>query len=293
MGEEIQMTGLASLAPARDGVIRVAGRDVFYTEFGQGPAVLMLHGGGPGASGLSNYSRNIEALARQFRVIVPDMPGYGKSSKVIDSSDPFGDLATVMLAFMDALGIERASIVGNSLGGATALKMALEAPARVDRLVLMGPGGIATTKVEPTAGIKKLIGYYAGEGPTREKLADFIRNFLVADGSTVSDDLIDARFQDSLDPEVVANPPLRPPANAEAVARLDLCLDPRLARLAQPTLVLWGADDGVNRPSGGYWLQENLPDCDLYLFARTGHWVQWERAEIFNAVAATFLSTER
>ena len=96
----------------------------------------MLHGGGPGASGMSNYARNVGALACVHRVVVPDMPGYGKSTKGLDRGDPFGSLAASMLGMLDALRIERAHILGNSLGGACALRMAIERPAAVGRLVL-------------------------------------------------------------------------------------------------------------------------------------------------------------
>ena len=135
------MDALASVEPSQGRTVRAAGRDIFVTEIGEGPPLLMLHGGGPGASGLSNFVRNIPALAERFRLIVPDMPGFGRSTKGIDRKDPFGDLATAMLGLIDALGVERTHALGNSLGGACALRMALEAPARVDRLVLLGPGG--------------------------------------------------------------------------------------------------------------------------------------------------------
>ena len=76
--------------------------------------MVLLHGGGPGASGVSNYSRNIEPLAQHFRVIVPDMPGYGRSAKGVDGSDPFGYLADHIRGMLDELGIDRAHLVGNS-----------------------------------------------------------------------------------------------------------------------------------------------------------------------------------
>ena len=104
---------------------------------------------GPGASGLSNYSRNVKPLAQQFRVIVPDMPGYGRSTKGVDGSDPFGYLADHIRGMLDELGIDRAHLVGNSYGGSCALRLALDTPHRVDRLVLMGPGGIGTTRDSP------------------------------------------------------------------------------------------------------------------------------------------------
>ena len=270
--------------------VALGNRQIHLHEFGAGPPVLMLHGGGPGASGLSNYARNIDALASRFRVLVPDLPGYGGSSKGVNSEDPFGDLAAAMLALLDALGIDRAHVVGNSLGGACALRMALEQPGRVDRLVLMGPGGIGISQAAPTEGLKRLLGYYAGEGPTLEKLRTFICEDLVFDGSRIPEAVLRERFEASIDPEVLASPPLRAPKDLEAFRRLDFLLDPRLPALAHRTLVLWGTADRVNPATGAMALQARMPACDAYLFSRTGHWVQRERADEFNAVVTAFLS---
>lgn len=273
--------------------VTVGRRQVHLSEGGEGPVVLMLHGGGPGASGLSNYGRNIGALAEHFRLLVPDMPGYGKSTKGVDRADPFGDLAGSMLEMLDLLGVKRAHVIGNSLGGACALRMALDQPTRVGRLVLMGPGGVNTTRSLPTKGLQHLLDYYSGEGPTLAKLRQFIREDLVFDGSAVPEALIEERFKASIDPEVIAQPPLRRPRGIPKFSRLDFTRDPRLQRCQSPTLVLWGTEDKVNRPSGGIALQQRMRRCDQYLFARTGHWVQWERADEFNAVATAFLQQDR
>ena len=273
-------------------LVRVGARDIAVTERGAGEAVVLLHGGGPGASGMSNYARNVDALAQRFRVIVPDLPGYGRSSRHIDQSDPFGDLAGAVRGLLDALGIDRAHLVGNSYGGAAALRLTLDRPDRVGRLILMGPGGIGTTRRPPTPGLKRLLAYYGGEGPTRAKLERFIRDDLVHDGTAVPAQMIEERYRASIDPEVVANPPLRRPAGLRTLLRMDLMRDKRLSRAATPTLVLWGADDKVNRPSGGMLLAERMPRCDLYLVAGTGHWVQWERPDLFNSLTAAFLCEE-
>ena len=264
-------------------------RRIHVTEAGDGPAVILLHGGGPGASGMSNYSRNVDALARDFRVIVPDMQGYGQSTKGVDRSDVFGDLADAMLSMMDAMGVEKAGLVGNSLGGGCALRMAMEQPEKVSSLVLMGPGGIGSSRGAPTKGLKLLLNYYKGEGPTLAKLKEFVHGYLVYDPKDVPDELIEKRFQASLDPEVVANPPLQGPNSIRAWLRIDLTRDKRLRRCEVPTLALWGTEDKTNRPSGGAYLQKTMPNCDLYLFSKTGHWVQWERPEEFNAVTAAFV----
>jgi 4,5:9,10-diseco-3-hydroxy-5,9,17-trioxoandrosta-1(10),2-diene-4-oate hydrolase len=273
-------------------VVTVDGEPIFVAEKGSGPAVVMLHGGGPGASGVSNYGRNIDVLAQSYRVIVPDMPGYGRSSKRVDHDDPFGYLADAIRGLLDELGIATAHLVGNSYGGAAALRLALDTPHRVGKLVLMGPGGIGTTRGLPTDGLKSLLSYYGGEGPSREKLATFIRTYLVYDGAAVPDDLIDLRYQASIDPEVVADPPLRRPAGLRTLWRMDLTRDKRLRRLATPTLVLWGRDDKVNRPAGGPMLLNLMPNAELVMTSHTGHWMQWERADLFNGLVTDFLSTD-
>ena len=276
-----------------ENTVTVAGKPIFVAETGGGPAVVMLHGGGPGASGVSNYSRNIDALAPHFRVIVPDMPGYGRSAKGVDQDDPFGYLADTIRGLLDELGIATTHLVGNSYGGAAALRLALDTPNRVGKLVLMGPGGIGTTRGAPTAGLKSLLSYYRGTGPSRDKLEAFIRNYLVYDGASVPDALIDTRYTASVDPEVVANPPLRRPSGPMALRtlwRMDLTRDKRLKHLQTPTLVLWGRDDKVNRPAGGPMLANLMPNADLVMTSRTGHWMQWERADMFNKLADDFLS---
>jgi 4,5:9,10-diseco-3-hydroxy-5,9,17-trioxoandrosta-1(10),2-diene-4-oate hydrolase len=270
--------------------IPVGRRKLFVTEAGSGDPVVLLHGGGPGATGASNYSRNIDALAKHFRVIVPDMPGYGQSSKELDFSDPFGDLALSIRGLLDELEIDKAHLVGNSYGGAAALRLALDRPDKVDRMILMGPGGIGTTRRPPTKGLNTLLAYYAGEGPSREKLATFIRDYLVYDGSTVPDALIDLRYEASVQPEVVASPPLRRPSSPKTLFKMDLTRDKRLALCEVPTLAIWGADDKVNRPSGGPALASTMKNCDLFVASNTGHWAQWERADLFNDLAVAFLS---
>lgn len=281
-------------AERREHFVTVGHRRIFVTEAGTGSAVVLLHGGGPGATGVSNFSRNIDALAQHHRVIVPDMPGYGRSTKGIDAGDPFGDLGTFVRGLLDALDLDQAHLVGNSYGGAAALRCALDRPDKVASLVLMGPGGIGTTRRAPTKGLGSLLSYYDAEGPSRTKIETFIRTYLVFDGTQVPDDLIDLRHQASIDPEVVADPPLRRPSGKGALKtllKMDFTRDPRLTSLKAPTLVLWGADDQVNRPAGAQMLLDRIPDCDVYLASRTGHWFQWERPELFNRLTLDFVAS--
>jgi hypothetical protein len=123
----------------------------------------------------------------------------------------------------------------------------LDRPDRVDRLILMGPGGVGTTRAPPTKGLNTLFGYYGGEGPSREKLATFIREYLVYDGAAVPDELIDLRYEASLQPEVVASPPLRRPSGPTALRtlwRMDFTRDRRLARMRTNEAALGAARDG-------------------------------------------------
>ena len=274
-------------------IIRVGARDIFTVTTGKGPALVLLHGGGPGASGAANWTRNIHALAEHFSLVIPDMPGYGRSTKHIDQDDPFGDLAAAVGGLLDELDLPRAHLMGNSYGGGAALRLALDRPDRVDRMVLNGPGGIGTTRTLPTKGLGALLDYYGGDGPSRDKMATFIRTYLVADASGVTDEIIDGRYRDSIDPEVLANPPLRRPSGKNAVRtlwRMDLSRDPRLARCEVPTLVVWGTKDTINRPSGGPVLARTMRHCDAYLAAGIGHWVQYEAPGLFNHLAIDFLN---
>ncbi|MDQ1032134.1 hypothetical protein QF035_009716 [Streptomyces umbrinus] len=208
-----------------------------------------------------------------------------------------GDAAHAMPPWIgDELGLERAHLVGNSYGGACALRLALDTPGRVDRMVLMGPGGIGTTRSLPTAGLNNLVNYYGGDGPSRLKLETFIRQYLVFNAADVPDSASDERYRASIDPEVMAAPPLRRPSGPNALRtlwKMDFTRDRRLDRLPVPTLVLWGAEDRVNRPGGGCMLADRMPDCDLYVVANTGHWVQFERAELFDRLCADFLAGRR
>ena len=274
-----------------------AGTRIHYTEFvtetsdTTADPILLLHGGGPGVTGVSNFVRNTGPLSEHFRVIVPDLPGYGESSKDFDRSDPFGALADAVRGLMDELGIATAVLVGNSYGGAAALRLALDTPDRVSRLVLMGPGGIGTTRALPTKGLNALLDYYRGEGPTRAKLRAFVQGYLVRDPNVVTEQMLEDRWAESTRPDVVANPPLTRPSGPGAPKTLwamDLTRDRRLAWLSTPTLVLWGTHDQVNRPSGARTLARLMENADALLVARAGHWVQFERAELFNRLVTDF-----
>ena len=134
----------------------------------------MLHGGDPGASAWSNFGACLARFAEDFRVLAVDQPGFGGSDKGAIEGHFFTFAADKLAALLDELGIERVHLLGNSLGGGTATRFALELPERVGRLVLMGPGGLQQNlfSPDPTEGIKRL--YEFGADPTRERMRAFV-----------------------------------------------------------------------------------------------------------------------
>jgi 4,5:9,10-diseco-3-hydroxy-5,9,17-trioxoandrosta-1(10),2-diene-4-oate hydrolase len=262
-----------------------------YEVRGSGQDLILLHGGGPGATGNSNYSRNLEPLSRHFRCWVLDFPGWGQSSKNLDAfggPGPFHNGGRALLAFMDALGIAKAHLIGNSFGGSSALCAAMDHPERFDRLVLMGPGGgIVAGATGPTDGIRQLLTYYLGDGPTPEKLRAFLGN-LVYDTSVLTSELVAERFKASNDPEIRANPPLTPPPGGPGKETF-ISLDPRLASLEHRAMFVWGLQDKVN-PVAGMEAFTVMPNADFVLLSRCGHWAQWEHADHFNELVIGFLS---
>ncbi|OOK75409.1 4,5-9,10-diseco-3-hydroxy-5,9,17-trioxoandrosta-1(10),2-diene-4-oate hydrolase [Mycobacterium kansasii] len=123
-----------------------------YHEAGVGndQTVVLLHGGGPGASSWTNFARNIAVLAKHFHVLAVDQPGYGHSDKRAEHGQFNRYAATALKGLFDQLGLGRVPLVGNSLGGGTAVRFALDFPDRAGRLVLMGPGGLSINLFAPT-----------------------------------------------------------------------------------------------------------------------------------------------
>jgi Predicted hydrolases or acyltransferases (alpha/beta hydrolase superfamily) len=265
----------------------VGGTQLYYHDVGEGPALVLLHGSGPGASGWSNFNRNIEVLSKSYRVICPDLPGFGKSDmKPVDAPIP-GWWADRILGLLDHLGIEKAHFLGNSMGGMITLKIALEQPHRIDRMILMAPGGgTAVTSIFPTAGIKTLVSFYDGDGPSIERLRGFIDQF-VYDPSAITEELVQERFKAAMDPRIVAQPPIRPGPGGMPE---ELWRDARLTQLPHETLILWGREDRVLPVDTGFTLMKQIPNARFLIMPKCGHWVQWEKADEFNTIVAEFLN---
>jgi 4,5:9,10-diseco-3-hydroxy-5,9,17-trioxoandrosta-1(10),2-diene-4-oate hydrolase len=262
-----------------------------YYEAGTGEPVVMLHGGGPGASAWSNFGPNLPVFAKQYRTLLVDQPGFGQSVKPEITSQYFTFSADALKDLLDELDIARVTIVGNSLGGGTAVRFALRHPDRAGRLVLMAPGGLGLNVFapDPTEGVKRLVQFAAPPGPSKEKLAAFLRT-LVYDQSLVTDELVDERFATASDPESL---------RAMASMGASFARDPEEGmlwrdahRLRQRVLLIWGREDRVNPIDGAFVALKLIQRAQLHVFGRCGHWAQLEKFGEFNRLAMDFLGGE-
>lgn len=265
--------------------IQAGGVRLHYNDIGAGTPVVCLHGGGPGASGWSNFSQNVPSLSERFRLLLVDMPQFGASEKVVVTEPRLTYVARVLHDLLEQLGIQKAHFIGNSMGAQTALKFAIDYPEKIDRLVALGNGTITQTVFtpRPTEGIKMIHGFYRGAGPTREKLRALIEA-LVYDASFLTDDLLEQRFAVAGDSEMTALWSKHPPP-AEDIMHL-------LGKVKCKTLLVWGADDRFSPIEGGLALLKRLPDARLHVFAQCGHWAQVEKAREFEQLVHEFLAAE-
>lgn len=261
----------------------VGGLRIFYAAAGAGEPVICLHGTGPGASGLANFAANVGALAKQFRVIVPDLPRFGRSSKAAPAGPRLDYLSGVIRGLMDAVGIPRAHFVGNSMGGQAALKLAIDAPGRVGRLALVAPAPLSHSVFSPmpAEAVRMIAGYYRDEGPSRDKMRQLLTT-LVYDPAAITEELLEQRYQASVDPEVVA-------VNQGPHWAVQ-SLDRELEQVSAPTLLIWGIDDRASPFDQALTMLRRLPQAQLHVFARCGHSVQLEYPEEFNHLVLSFLS---
>lgn len=256
--------------------------DIHYHEAGAGHPVVLVHGGGPGATGWSNFHPNIETLARQFRVFAIDLPGWGKSQAVHyeqrDNSGAIGE-------FLDALGIARAALVGNSMGGSSCIRLAYERPELVSHLVTLGsssgtPGLFDAAGL--TEGVKALEAAYFQPG------AETMRRFIATmafDARYVTDEFVAERVQAALArPEHIEG---WKTGHGKPMVRIDQA---RLAAITAPTLLVHGRDDRTVNFTAALHLSRQIADSRVLIVNRCGHWVQLEHAAEFNRSVASFLA---
>jgi len=252
--------------------------------------VVLLHGGGPGASAWSNFGRNMAVVAKRFRAVMMDLPGYGQSAARPANGHFFTVAADALASLLDDLSINKVHLIGNSLGGGTAMRFALRYPDRVGRLVLMGPGGLTLNVLspDPTEGVRRLMDFAAPPGPSRDKMAAFLR-IMVHDQRLITDELIDERYAVASQPAAMAGMAAMG-ASFYGEHAEDGMLWREAHRLRHEVLLIWGREDRVNPLDGALIALNQLRRAQLHVFGGCGHWAQLEKFDEFNELSLRFLA---
>ncbi|WP_460073091.1 alpha/beta fold hydrolase [Streptomyces sp. YKOK-I1] len=249
---------------------------------GRPRTVLFLHGSGPGVTALSNWEGALERLGAHFDCVAPDLLGFGHSTHP-DPAPPdmtaFTELRVrTLFGLLDALGLDKVDVVGNSMGGMIAMEMALLHPERVDRITLMGTGGIPFT---PGPDLARLITFY--DDPTAEALADLMRCFLydpVAFGDL--DELSRRRL------DLATRPEVRRSHLATFSGGIHAVDQERLASLDHPVMVIHGREDRIIPVEVSQRLLSLLPHAHLHVLGECGHWLQLEKPAEFDWLITGF-----
>ena len=269
-------------AAVEEARIVAGGVDTAYLVAGpsNGPPVVLIHGSGPGVSAAANWRLTIPRLAERFRVIAPDMAGFGASGK--PGSYDMALWVDQLVGVFDSLGLARASLVGNSFGGGLALAFTDRHPERVDRLVLMGSVGVPFAI---TPGLDAVWGYEPSLANMRALLDIF-----AYDRELVTDELAELRYRASIEPGIQEAFAAMFPAPRQRWVDAMALPDEAIAAISQPTLVVHGRDDRVIPVANAVRLHDLIDRSDLHVFGRCGHWTQIERADDFSALVGRFLS---
>jgi pimeloyl-ACP methyl ester carboxylesterase len=263
-------------------IIDAGGIETSYLEAGSGETVLMLHGSGPGVSALANWQHNIPTLAQRFRILAPDIVGFGATERPHDIIYSLRTWTDHVWAFLDAHDIQRTAIVGNSLGGRIALQMAADRPDRITKMVLMGAPGVGMAL---TDGLAALRAYE----PSHVAMRDLLRNYFAVDPALITDELVDIRYQASI-------------TDGAFEAYRAMFFDPRHAgselgitedevrAITTPALLIHGREDKVVPVQVSVTMLGLLPNADLHVFSACGHWTQIERADEFSALVTDYLA---
>lgn len=266
--------------------VMVGAWKVHYHVAGAGEPVILVHGAGAGTTALSAFSSNLAVLAQDFQVFALDMPGWGESAAV-EFSAP--DQLEALVGFMDAAGIERAALVGHSLGGARVFDVAAAHPDRVTRLVLLAapaPGSDIFTS-SPTEGGRAVMQAYLDSTP--EKMAAML-SAICYDPALSTPDLA-ARMSESAraHPEHATNFLTGIAKSGGAIFAAD---NPAVAaRVTAPTLIVHGRNDRVVSYEASLRYVSMIADSRLLLLNRCGHWPHVEHADDVNRAIASFVST--
>lgn len=257
------------------------GYKMHYTDMGEGHPVVFLHGSGSGASGHSNFKGNYPFLADNgYRVIVPDHIGYGYSDKPDDVQYPLDFFVECIKQTLDAIGVEKCSLIGNSLGGAIAIKFALDYPEQVATLNLMAPGGIEEQMDYFTMpGMQIMKEVFTGGAIERASLEQFIRKALVYKDDCVDEELVDERWD------------IFQKQNMQVITTMSVPnMTERLPEISCPAIVFWGINENMMPETGIMKLAKGLPNNRVVLVSECGHWVMAEHKDMFNRYSLDFLN---
>jgi 2-hydroxymuconate-semialdehyde hydrolase len=250
-------------------------------DVGSGRPVVLAHGAGTGVSARANWWLNVPVLAETYRVIAPDLVGFGGSLPEDPSTYPFGieDWVEYVAALLEGLGIGKADLIGNSLGGWVALRFAVKY--RVRRAITMGSGGVPETALP-------LLTAHSGnvvrtEDDMRRNLAEF-----VVDPSIVPDELVSLRLAEASTESAMAARARTTAARARDRVTFPLS-DDVLTQVKCPVLAVHGREDALISYRASIAVATGAADADMHLYAHCGHWAQIERAADFNALAQSFL----
>ena len=262
-----------------------SGLRIHFTEVGQPvpgrPTLLFIHGGGPGASGYSNYKLNLPALAGAgYHAIAPDLPGFGLSDKPEDLRYSSTLMVETLRELSLALDLGPVVLAGNSFGGGIALEFVLEHPQSVCAMVLIAPAGLADPATYwPFTEGGKAFAAYASEGPTDEAAFRDLMTLLVHTAGTIDDALVAERYPIALSQ----------PRSVFTTASIQPTWQ-RLHEIECPILCFWGGDDRFLPPSQALVLLEQALDVKLVLSNGAGHWYSLELPDDFNCEVIDFLA---
>lgn len=262
--------------------VATAGIQTNCHDLGQGQPVFLVHGSGPGVSAYANWRLTMPALSKHFRVIAPDMVGFGFTERPENHDYSMDNWVKHIVGVMDALEIEKAHIVGNSFGGALAIATALRHPERIDRMVLMGAAG---TQFELTEGLDAVWGYT----PSIKNMRDLLDIFAY-DRSLVSDELARLRYEASIQPGFQESFSSMFPAPRQRWVDALASSDADIRGLSNETLIIHGREDRVVPLSSSLHLAELIDRAQLHVFGRCGHWTQIEQTDRFNRLVVEFLN---
>ena len=252
-----------------------------YHDVGTGNPVLLLHGSGPGVSAWANWRLTIQALREEFRLLAPDLAGFGYSQSPVDMVHNRQSWLDQIVRFMDAMELEKAHVIGNSFGGSMALALAIAHPERVGKLILMGSVGVP---FEITPGLDAVWGYE----PSFENMQAIMRIFAY-DQNLVGDELVQMRYEASIRPGIQESYSSMFPAPRQRWVETMSHNEDAIRGIAQPTLLVHGRDDKVIPLSTSLTLMEWIDNSQLHIFGRCGHWTQIEHATEFCQLVSNFL----